>query len=202
MPEFIPMPKIPRLMREMVITEKLDGTNASILIRELTLDQLIEENDPHNIVLHATKDSPSYAISAGSRNRWLTAHKHGDNYGFAKWVQYNASELVKLGPGHHFGEWWGQGIQHGYGLKEKRFSLFNVNRWTQENIPSCCHVVPHLYTGPFEMEVIHHLLRKLEEDGSVAVPGWMEPEGLIIYHTAAKQLFKYTLKNDAEGKGQ
>jgi len=34
MPEFIPMPKIPRLMREMVITEKLDGTNASILIRE------------------------------------------------------------------------------------------------------------------------------------------------------------------------
>lgn len=183
-------------MRDMVITEKLDGTNASILIKEHFGHELSA-----GYVTQVELYGDLYNICAGSRNRWLLPIKEYDNYGFARWVQDNASELVKLGPGHHFGEWWGQGIQHGYGLKEKRFSLFNVNRWTQENIPKCCHVVPHLYTGPFDMEVIHEHMNSLRDNGSVAVPGWMEPEGLIIYHTSSKQLFKYTLKNDAEGKG-
>src|SRR5436305_1822690 len=100
--EFNAFPKIARLNRECVITEKIDGTNASILIDE------------------------DGVVMAGSRTRWITPEN--DNFGFAKWVEANKSELMKLGVGHHFGEWWGSGIQRGYGLTkgEKRFSLFNV----------------------------------------------------------------------------
>ncbi len=34
-------------------------------------------------------------------------------------------------PATYFGEWWGSGVQRGYGLQkgDKRFSLFNVSRW-------------------------------------------------------------------------
>ena len=103
--EFREFPKIARLSREMIITEKIDGTNAQILI---------------------TEDGQ---ILTGSRNRWITPQD--DNYGFAKWVEENKQEILKLGVGRHFGEWWGGGIQRGYNLPkgEKRFSLFNVSRW-------------------------------------------------------------------------
>ena len=37
--------------------------------------------------------------------------------------------MTFLVPGRHFGEWWGSGIQRGYGLDEKTFSLFNAYRW-------------------------------------------------------------------------
>jgi hypothetical protein len=79
-----------------------------------------------------------------SRSRWITPDD--DNFGFAAWVEANRDELLTLGPGRHFGEWWGSGIQRGYGLPkgEKRFSLFNVSRWG-ESRPACCHVVPVLY---------------------------------------------------------
>ncbi len=100
---FEPFPKIGRLTRECVITEKLDGTNAQVII---------------------TEDG---RIAAGSRTRLITPA--GDNMGFARWVQEHAEELITgLGPGRHFGEWWGQKIQRAYGLTEKRFSLFNTTR--------------------------------------------------------------------------
>ena len=34
MPEFVPFPKIARLHREVVISEKIDGTNASVTVLE------------------------------------------------------------------------------------------------------------------------------------------------------------------------
>src|SRR4051812_9704882 len=107
---FIEFPKIPRLKRTIVVTEKLDGTNASILVPE--------------------DDGP---LLAGSRTRWITPED--DNYGFARWVRDREADLrVALGYGHHFGEWWGSGVQRRYGIAEKRFSLFNVGRWA-EGVP-------------------------------------------------------------------
>lgn len=50
-----------------------------------------------------------------SRTRWITPED--DNYGFAKWANENKEELLKLGIGQHFGEWWGSGIQRGYNLQ-------------------------------------------------------------------------------------
>lgn len=169
---FVAFPSIPRLKREMVVTEKLDGTNAQVYI---------------------TEDG---RMLAGSRNRWVTPDD--DNYGFAAWVRDHEEELRALGPGHHFGEWWGAGIQRRYGLDEKRFSLFNAGRWTADNPPpECCRVVPVLYQGDFSMQAVEDCLYKLGTEGSVAAPGFMNPEGVVVFHVQSRQLFKVTLdKND------
>ena len=165
-----------RLSREVVCSEKIDGTNAQVYI---------------------TDDGQ---IFAGSRNRWITVEK--DNFGFAAWVEKNKEELLKLGPGRHFGEWWGPGIQRGYGFKEKRFSLFNVSKWHPDNTPTCCHVVPILYRGPFDTQIIKEVMDELDRNGSKACPGFMRPEGIIIYHTAANVAFKKTFESDETGKGE
>lgn len=83
-------------------------------------------------------------------------------------------ELRKLGEGRHFGEWWGKGIQRGYGLEERRFSLFNTARWHggNPNLPDCCHVVPMLYMGPFAEDMIGDQMATLRVQGSMAAPGF------------------------------
>lgn len=203
--EFQPFPKIARLNRDIVVTEKIDGTNAQIYITYANeigpegLDPRCDEAVFQNTYALAFKDG--MMITAGSRNRWLTVKE--DNFGFAKWVQDNADALFGLGEGHHYGEWWGQGIQRGYGLTEKRFSLFNAARWTNDDDrPACCSVVPTLYAGMFDEGYIKMALTVLQNDGSRSAPGFMDPEGIVVYHTAARQLFKVTLKNDEVPKGQ
>ena len=165
--------KIPRLSRKCIITEKIDGTNAQILITE--------DNE----------------VFVGSRKRWITPEN--DHFGFAKWVYDNIDEILTLGPGQHFGEWWGQGIQRRYGLDEKRFSLFNTSRWREER-PSCCHVVPVLYFGSFETEKIDNVLSVLKRTGSIAEPGFMDPEGIMVFHLAANMIFKKTIIGDEKPK--
>lgn len=181
---FRPYPKTPRLFNsDIVITEKLDGTNGCIIVTE--------EGE----------------VSAGSRKRAITPEQ--DNYGFARWVQENAAELqVGLGPGVHYGEWWGAGIQRRYGMDKKVFSLFNAGRWTErcfltEDIdsglstaPACCCVVPILFRGLMSIQAIATAAERLSRDGSVAAPGFMDPEGLIIFHEKSEQVFKFTLNGD------
>ncbi len=175
-PEFQPFDKIPRLRRNVIVTEKIDGTNA---------------------IVHIADDFTT--IRAGSRTRWITPED--DNYGFARWVAENRDELIKLGPGYHYGEWWGAGIQRRYGLTEKRFSLFNAGRWTDDVRPKCCGVVPVLATGSAD-EAVETALTLLRTSGSVAAPGFMNPEGIVVYHTASRSLFKVTLDADGEPKGR
>jgi hypothetical protein len=43
---------------------------------------------------------------------------------------------------------------------------------------------------------------RLGKSGSHAAPGFMKPEGIMIYHTAANQYFKKTFEGDEYGKGQ
>lgn len=188
--EFIKFDKIARLNRNCVITEKIDGTNAQIFIKEL---EGYKETDTNCLY---QKDG--LAIFAGSKNRWITPTS--DNAGFAKWVIKHVEELLQLESGRHFGEWWGSGIQRRYGLDHKRFSLFNAGRWTDINTPDCCHVVPILYSGPFTTYKITETIQGLEKFGSQAVPGFMNPEGIVIYHEAARMLFKKTIKNDEKPK--
>lgn len=187
--EFREFPKMARLSRKIIITEKIDGTNGCIFIGE----------DGEFLI--------------GSRTRWITPEQ--DNHGFAKWAYDNREDLMRLGPGRHFGEWWGQGIQRGYGLTEKRFSLFNTIRWCkpgespkqvetqdprivkfQEVLPDCCGLVPVLYEGQFLTDEVEEALRQLREDGSVAAPGFMKPEGVVVFHTAGNVGFKKTLEKD------
>lgn len=172
--EFQEFPKIHRLSRGMVITEKVDGTNASIIIDE------------------------EGGFGCGSRTRLISPQD--DNYGFAKWAHENKDELMKLGPGHHFGEWWGQGIQRRYGLSEKRFSLFNVGRWNEETKPACCHLVPTLYIGDFSTAKVVEVMEELKASGSKAAPGFMNPEGVVVYHVQGRTLYKKTFEKDDAGK--
>ena len=185
---FIGFPKMGRFSRDVIVTEKIDGTNAQIVIEQ------------------------DGTFLCGSRARWIIPGD--DNAGFAKWAHENKDELMKLGPGQHVGEWWGQGIQRTYGLKEKRFSLFNASRWIssederidakQEIKPSCCHVVPIIYTGQMDSvnEIVSDSMAELIYRGSKAAPGFSDPEGIIIWHTAANIGFKKTLKDDHKGKTQ
>ncbi len=176
--EFVPFPKIARLSREVVVTEKIDGTNAQILVNDDMTD-----------------------LVAGSRTRWITPED--DNFGFARWAQENKQELLKLGPGSHFGEWWGAGIQRRYGLTEKRWSLFNVHRWSDPATrPVCCHVVPVLWRGNFDEFHADAVLSSLQSTGSIVAPGFMKPEGIVIFHTAGGYLFKKTIEKDAEPKSR
>jgi hypothetical protein len=177
--EFIEFPKIARLTRECTITEKIDGTNASIYIGE------------------------DGTLLTGSRTKWITPEE--DNYGFSRWANDNKADLSTLGVGHHFGEWWGSGCQRGYGLEkgEKRFSLFNTKKWfNNPDLPKCCHVVPILYEGIFSTEVVTVVLNKLHLTGSVASPGFMKPEGVVIWHKAGQLYFKKTIEKDDEYKGK
>lgn len=191
--EFIPFPKVPRLFRDIIITEKLDGTNACVVVGE-PHSQCVSINASWMTVAIGP-DGMFYPLAAQSRNRMITPD--ADNYGFAKWVKTNAEELIKLGAGRHFGEWWGNGIQRGYGLKEKRFSLFNVSKWggTTAVRPACCDVVPTLFSGHFSVN-IKDVMGALLDGGSYAAPGFMKPEGIMIYHVAAKQYFKTTFDGD------
>lgn len=182
MTTFQPMEKIARVFRDCVITEKIDGTNASVYIDE------------------------DLNVTAGSRTRWLTDDVP-DNFGFRAWVDNHANELRNLGPGHHFGEWWGLGIQRGYNQIEKKFSLFNTARWGDsgkdaDHRPECCGVVPVLYSGPFDTSVVRGTLMELQATGSHAARGYPFPEGVVVFHTAARTLMKATILNDEKGKGE
>lgn len=202
-PEFREWPKTPRLFRDMVITEKIDGTNACIII---------EPGHPSDsqegwVGAGQAEGVGFVKVGAQSRKRVITPVK--DNAGFASWVQRNGQRLAEvLGVGYHYGEWWGQGIQRRYGLTEKRFSLFNVHRYRDlvldedgnEKIPGV-NVVPTLYIGPFSTAVVRQTVLDLQEHGSAAAPGFMNPEGVIVYHSAAGQVFKVLIEHDELPKG-
>ena len=193
---FKEFPKIPRLNREIVVTEKIDGTNAAVRI-ELASDAA--EHDPTEI---ARDLSSGLVMFAQSRSKFVTPYD--DNHGFAAWVKENATDLFRLGLGTHYGEWWGPGINKRYGqlAKQKRFSLFNTSLWGDAAArPACCDVVPVLYKGAFSQTAIDSALLDLATGGSVACPGCTKPEGIIVFHTAANALFKATIEKDQEWKG-
>jgi hypothetical protein len=170
----------------MVITEKIDGTNACVVITE------------------------EGTVGAQSRNRMIPMGPRGmddifwrkaDNAGFGAWVREHQDQLADfLGPGYHYGEWFGKGIQRKYGLSDKRFALFNTSRWgflsdpeQAPNIPGLT-VVPLLRTDTFDTEVIKDVFAELMEVGSQAVPGFMKPEGIIVYHDG--NIYKMTDQGD------
>ncbi len=161
-PELQAWPKIPRWQNESyVITEKIDGTNGCIIITE--------DGD----------------IFAQSRSKILDETKSGDNFGFCKWVIGNKDELLSLGVGYHFGEWWGMGIQRNYGLKERVFSLFNV--W-HDSIPECVRKVPVIE------KTLERSIGRLTVMGSIAAPGFDKPEGLVLAATQNRGVrYKYII---------
>lgn len=196
--QFNEFPKMARMSREMIITEKIDGTNAQIFIYPEVLEEMPYDKRGGELGHFLKKEIiavvDGFTIRAGSRSKWITPKD--DNYGFAKWVLANAEDLINLGEGRHFGEWWGNGIQRGYGMKEKIFSLFNVARWDGELRPKCCSIVPTLYKGMFDTTVADNTLNFLREYGSHAAPGFMKPEGIVVWHVAGNFGLKKTIEKD------
>jgi len=208
---FLEFPKMGRLSREVIITEKIDGTNAQLFIT------LGPKNHPKAVAhrFDPVDGGTDLIMLAGSRTRWITPAD--DNFGFARWAAEHAEELWGLGLGRHYGEWWGSGIQRGYGLpkSEKRLSLFNVVRWClhgetpqriptadprlekyQDVLPPCVGLVPILGRG-IGFDGVDNILADLALHGSWAAPGFMKPEGVVAFHTAGNVGFKKTLNGDA-----
>jgi hypothetical protein len=154
--EFISFPKIPRQENlRVAITEKIDGTNAQIVFNE------------------------DGTWLAGSRNRWLSEDE--DNFGFYKYVLANHERLRHmLGVGRHYGEWWGMGIQRGYGLREKRFSIFEYHPEWPGDPEIGLGQVPVLYQGKLAAGTLLDVEQKLLFEGSMAAPGFMRPEGFVV----------------------
>ena len=199
--EFQAWPKTPRLFRDAIITEKIDGTNAAVQIAYA--EPTDQEDRPDSVY---GVDGDLYCVVAQSRKRLI--YPGDDNFAFAKWVHENATDLVRvLGLGCHFGEWWGSGIQRGYGLTngDKRFSLFNVHRY--RHVPfhdvqvSGLGLVPVLDAYTFDTARVLAVKSALAETGSQAAPGFMRPEGVVVFHSASGQVFKSLLDNDDQPKG-
>lgn len=171
--DFVKFPKIARLSNvQLLITEKIDGTNAQVVIPE----------------------DPAQPLQVGSRNRWITPGKTTDNAGFAAWVADNEAGIRLLGPGTHYGEWWGQGIGRNYGLTERRWSLFNVFRLLPEGLPNNIRQVPVLYHNKLDSlfysgDELLSVITRLQYNASVAEPGFMKPEGVVV--NLGGHLFKY-----------
>jgi hypothetical protein len=104
--KFVEFKKIPRLSREAIVTEKLDGSNGQIFIYNSNEELFFPFSDESGIpsksfiqeFLIAEKDG--LLMFAGSRNIWLKIGKQSDNHGFASWVKelwilYNASTMKK-----------------------------------------------------------------------------------------------------------
>ena len=169
--EFKAWPKIPRAKNNNItVTEKIDGTNACLIIKDGEL------------------------VGCQSRNRMIVVGD--DNAGFAGWAAVNAEALVKLGEGYHYGEWAGPGIQKNpHKLDQKTFFLFNTHR-PQESLPNCVKQVSVLYEGPYDDAAISLALTDLkvraEKEGYT-------PEGICIYNHIARSYMKMTYLNE-DGK--
>lgn len=174
MVEFKEWPKIPRGKGDsMTITEKIDGTNACIIIEGGVI------------------------VGVQSRNRLISIHD--DNYGFAQYVEKNKEELLKLGEGYHYGEWAGEGIQKNpHKIVGKKLFLFNSERWRdgRQPRPKGVECVPILWEGTPDKDTINDVMDDLWS--TAAVEGY-KPEGVIVWYHKTRRYEKYTFEN-SEGK--
>jgi hypothetical protein len=183
MTEFKAWPKIPRIKGlPVVITEKVDGTNACVIVEG------------------------GKVVGCQSRNNLLAHNNTGeltivqDNMGFAQWVVGNQASLVELGDGYHYGEWAGPGIQNNpHKLETKKFFLFNTGRWNNENKPHVCDVVPVLHRGKWDADDIDSLMHWLDQGFNAGQLCTDYAEGIIIYFESLNTYAKHTLKSP-EGK--
>ena len=206
-------PKIPRWSNETVtITEKIDGTNACVVILPYDPDHEFHIQDGYAKVLASVESEDTaemYTFATQSRKRFIKPGKDTDNAGFAAWAWERAPQLItSLGYGKHYGEWWGRGIQRGYDMDTKRFSLFRPWRYadTVDFVTAPVEgldVVPTLYSGGAEgLLTTSIILATLEQEGSKAAPGYMRPEGIIIQSQLTQSTYKAFTWDDGRPKSE
>lgn len=181
-----------------VISEKIDGTNGLIQI-DYKYDWNGQRYDDH-------------LVQFGSRNRYITTTD--DNAGFANYFTPHiasictlAESLINYGdndnpkqdwPIYIYGEWFGKGIQRGYGLDEKYFmpfSSFYAEHMIKAGIPNI--MMPNImYTGKFSLEVVDNCMNRLTSGGfHTLITNYDYPEGVVIYFPK----YNFRLKQTFEG---
>jgi len=191
-------PKYPSIERfeniYSIISEKVDGTNGLIEIEY---------------------DDGLLAVRFGSRNRWLTLSS--DNAGFMNFFAMFAKKIaivpdilrakavneldnrnkVCSNPIRIYGEWYGKGIQRGYGLDTKYFMPFHTilaEALIEANVPNI--MPPHImYTGKFDKQIADDMMNLLRTHGSGVTPGYFNPEGIVVYFPT----YQFCLKDTFEG---
>ena len=174
-PKFESFPDIKKLGTAVLfITQKIHGANAQVFIFQ--------------------QEDGTLGLACGSRSQWVSPGK--DNFGFAQMVYANKQEFIdKLGPGRHYGEWAGSGINSGEGLKNKTFVLFDHWKYPPERpLPPNTVVVPVLYSGPFDMSKVQECMDDLKANGSKLVPGFMRPEGVVAVSYTHLDVYKRQLQ--------
>lgn len=198
-------PSLTRFSHGWTITEKLDGTNAAVVIVSF-----LDSADAVYADRAVAKVGDTY-VFAQSRSKLITPGKSTDNHGFAQFVKDNAEEFVaKLGEGRHFGEWVGKGVnKRHYNLPDKRFALFNVGRWEDADLPERVTTVPTIVKNAYldnPGEVAIEAMNGLRIMGSHFGPrddhgfGFGNPEGVVMYHHPSNTAFKKTFDYDEMGK--
>lgn len=185
MVEFKEWPKIPRGQGEtMTITEKIDGTNACVIVEETPTGPWVVGCQSRTQLLAQRKSDGGLVIGS-------------DNFGFASWVKDNEKELAKLGEGYHYGEWAGPGIQKNHhNLDKKTFFLFNSDRWRdgRQKRPTGVECVPVLYEGIASRDQINRTMADLWENAKAK--GY-HPEGVVIWYHKTRRYEKVTFENAA-----
>lgn len=202
--EFESWGKTPRWVNEtMTITEKIDGTNACVVILPYDAEAHHDMTSTGRALMVSMDEGPepTHTFATQSRKKFIWPGKQSDNAGFAAWAWDNAFDIISdLGYGKHYGEWWGRGIQRGYEQDTKRFSLFNPWRYDAEGdrvfTVKEMGTVPILCSGDAGDEKVHQMLDFLKEYGSVAAPGYMNPEGVIVSYKLAQRSYKAFVNDD------
>ena len=149
---------------QVTITEKLDGTNACVVIEQ--------------------------GEFKGTQSRKRAITPGDDNFGFASWAYSRQDDLLQLGDGYHYGEWVGPGIQKNpHNLEEKKFFLFNTAR-PVETLPDGVNQVPILYQGDFLG--VNHVDEVAKELFDTETAKGNTPEGIIVYFHSMRLPMKYT----------
>ena len=191
MTKFTPWPKIPRLhLARLAILEKIDGTNAAVRVGP------DEEVCPLRVPIE-------YAV-VGVQSRTQLITPDMDNFGFAAWAHGQLYLAEVLGPGAHFGEWAGPGIQKNpLGLDEKYFFLFEWFKWPLERLLEAQKLVPNLRVAPvlFEGDYGHYIIKRTFDDlartGSHVVTHSASAEGIVIH--LGGTMFKMTFDDNHKG---
>lgn len=174
--------------REKAVSEAMEDVHTGALPLGLALDLVYGRGrlDAAKIIKNSAENVD---VSAGDRSKCrYDIEVEGNNNFIANGILVHNSK-----------------IQRTYGLTngEKRFSLFNTHRfgWVNEHSDGLLRTVPVLYQGPFSEEAIHMALTQLRVGGSRAEPGYMNPEGVVTFHSASNSVFKVLLENDELPKG-
>src|SRR6185436_19868415 len=122
---------IARLAREIVVTEKIDGTNGVVYVDE------------------------DGTVTAGSRSRWLT-DDGPDNFGFRAWWGSGIQRGYGLTAGEkrfslfNVKRW----VLHGQEPRQIPQQNPTLPAKFQDVLPPCVGLVPVLYRGPFNTHAV------------------------------------------------